>query len=117
MKLSEFKGEDAIELLADIMEPAANIMSDPEIKEMYLAKAVNAKIAAYILREHPDEILDIYCVMNKTTKDTATPITLLQATIDVMNDDALLSLFTSQVQNEEEESSGPVMENTEASET
>ena len=35
MKLSEITGEAALDLLADIIEPAAEIMSDPKVKELF----------------------------------------------------------------------------------
>ena len=34
MKLSDFKGEGAIEILADIMEPASIIMGDEAVQRM-----------------------------------------------------------------------------------
>ena len=60
MKLSEYQGEEALDLLADLIEPAGEIMSDKEIGEVFkenrfraigLAiknhkKAANQKIAA-----------------------------------------------------------------------
>lgn len=34
-KLTEYENEEALDLLADILEPAVAIISDPEIKTMY----------------------------------------------------------------------------------
>ena len=34
MNLSDYKGEDAIDMLADLFEPAAYIMADKEVAEI-----------------------------------------------------------------------------------
>ena len=35
MKLSEYQGEEALDLLADLIEPAGEIMSDKEIGDLF----------------------------------------------------------------------------------
>lgn len=117
MKLSDFRGEEAVEVLADLMTPITNIINDPKVKTMVKGGEVRLKIAEYLLKEHSKDILAMYCILNRTTEDTATPVALTQTVLEVMNDKELLDLFTSQARNTDNEYSGSVTENTEASET
>lgn len=116
MKLSEFKGEEAIEVLADLIEPASKIMSDTKIREMVKSKISDIKLVQHMLKEHSKPVLDMYCILNKTTAETATPITLTKAVLEMLNDEELKSLFTSQAQSMENGVSTPVTEITQADE-
>ena len=51
MKLSEVKGEAALDLLADIIEPAAEIMSDPKVKDLISVKNKGA-IIKILIKDH-----------------------------------------------------------------
>lgn len=114
MKLSDFRGEEAIEVLADIMEPASVIMSDPDVQRMMTHKGNSyIKIASYILREHPKDILNMYEPLTKESKEEATPPKLIRLILDIINDEELRSLFPSQGQDEALKSSGSATENTE----
>ena len=114
MKLSDFKGEEAIEVLADIMEPASVIMSDPDVQRMITHKGNSyLKIASYILKEHPKDILNMYEPLTKESKEEATPPKLIRLILDIINDEELRSLFSSQSPDEALKSSGSATENTE----
>ena len=58
MKLSEIKGEAAINVIAEIIEPATEILSDPKVK--FAARAKNIAGAASIaLKNHPKAALHL----------------------------------------------------------
>lgn len=114
MKLSEVKGEDALDLLADIIEPASKIMVDPEIKK--LAKAKNrATIIKTLIKNHKPEIIEILAAMDGVpAKDYHVNVFTLPIKIgEIINDQELISFFTSQVSMEDLTSSIEPMVNTE----
>lgn len=108
MKLSDFKGDEALEIMADVIEPASEIINDEETKKLRTNKA---KLAQHILKNHKAEVLKIYEVLYKEKGSEATPITLLKMVMEILNDKELLSLFTSQGQSEDQERSGSVTGN------
>lgn len=114
MRLSDFKGEEAIDILASIMEPASIIMSDPDVQTMMSHKGnTYLKLASYILKEHKKEILDMYEPLTKESREEATPVKLIKLILDIVNDKEITSLFFSQSQDEALKSSGSATENTE----
>lgn len=114
MKLSDFKGTDAIDVLADIMQPASEIISDPELKNMLSVKGTSyMAIAVYVLKNHKEVVLGIYETLTKEKKEEATPAKILQLLMDLIDDPELNQLFFSQGQQEALKSSGSVMANTE----
>ena len=129
MKLSDFKGEQAIDVLAQIMTPASHIISDEKFKKMVKDGNTYLAIAVYILQNHKEDILDMYEPLTQEDKTEATPIKLVgmimdivQDTalnvklvgmiMDIVQDTALNDLFTSQGQNGTSTPSGSAMENT-----
>ena len=61
MRLEDFKGADAVELLADVMVPLSHIYSDDNIKKMWReGKKSIAEVASYALKTHKVYVLDIY---------------------------------------------------------
>jgi len=119
MKLSEIKGEKALDMTADLIEPAAMIMADEKVKEIYYNQP-KLKLVQYIIKKHKKSIIEILAILNeenpKTYAEKITLTTLPTVIIDLLNDEALLSLFSSQSQIMEETSSGSVTENTGAKE-
>ena len=113
MKLSEIRGEAAIELLADILEPAAIIMADPEVEKVIKADKPKIIIASTLLKNHPKEILKILALLNQEDLETYKPslLVLPKMVIDLLNDEELMNLFHSQSQLKEDESSASVSEN------
>lgn len=57
-KLSDYKGEDAIELWADLVEPLAVILSDEEVSKAFQNKSI-LEIAKQILKTHAKESSEI----------------------------------------------------------
>lgn len=114
MKLTEFKGKDAVEVLADIMMPMSNIISDEEFKSLMKTKGTPImRVVAFILKKHTDDVLDMYEPLTNEKREEATPTKLIQLVLDIANDEELRSLFFSQAQTEGLTPFGSAMENIE----
>lgn len=116
MKLSEYKNEQAIEILADIIEPATAILNDDEIKTVYNREGSKIfDVAKAIMKRHAKEIVEILARLDgcEPPEYECTVFTLPAKIIELMNDKELISFFSSQSQMRDGVSSGSAMENTE----
>lgn len=114
-KLSDYKDEEALDLLADILEPAVAIMADPGVRDA--AKTSNKiKIAKVVIKNHKPEVMEIMATLEGVSvKDFHCNIFTLPAKImEILNDKELMTVFTSQAQEIGQSiSSGPATVNTE----
>lgn len=115
MKLSDIKGETAIEVLADIIDPIAKIMADNNVRKEYAKSKLHA--IKYVIKDHSTEVIEIMARINLKTveeyRESLNLVTLPVQLLEILNDPDLMSIFQSQSQTEET-SSGSVTENTEA---
>lgn len=111
MKLSEYRNEDALDLLADIIEPASEIMTDGEFKNLISKPDVKkVELAKYLLKQHKTDIIAILARLNGEDVYDASIVDILKQVLDLMNDKELIDFFVSQAQMTEGESSTPAME-------
>jgi len=112
MKLSDYKGEDAIELLADIIEPAIDIISDDAIRDAVRANKTRMELIKLVLKGHKKEILEIMARIDGEDPATYQPnvFVLPMRLIELLNDSDLMELFRSQTRIESDASSGSAME-------
>lgn len=118
MKVTDFKDEAAIKLLADILEPTAKIFGDTKTR-IALAAVQNgtftqAEAISAILRLHPKEIMAIMAALEgKKPEDFHCNILTLPAKIiELTEDEELMVFFKSQVEEMmEKEPSGSPTEN------
>jgi hypothetical protein len=126
MRLSDYKGEEAIEVLADIIEPLTAILGDEDMKKL-VADNKGKKVApvAYIkpiLKNHPKEVIAVLAGIEKEPVEEyekkVNVLTLPMKLLELMNDPQMQSLFTSQGQTDmnSQPHSGSATENTEAEE-
>lgn len=106
MKLSEIKGDRALDVVADLIEPLAKISEDTALRQLLSSADVNkVKIVTSLIKNHKPEIIEILSIIEgedvETFKDKMTLITLPKAILDIVNDKEVMNLFTSQVQSEE----------------
>lgn len=114
-KLSEIKGEDAIDVLADILEPVTSIAADDEIRKAVKAGLPKIKLIQLALKSHKKDIVKILAVMDGQDAENY-EVNLLELPariLEILNDETVMSLFTSQGQMMESERSGSALENTE----
>lgn len=125
MKLSEIKGVDAIEVVADIIDPVTKIMADAEIRILaeMKPKPPTIRIVKTVLKRQKEAILEILAILHgedpKTYKPSVIelPILLINLFNEVQANEELMSLFHSQHQMSSSVSSGAVIQNTEETET
>lgn len=118
MRLSDIKGEDALNAMADLIDPISDIAQDKIL--VGLLRAKNMKEAVKLgLRKHQKAILEILAVLNQQDVATYEPnlAEIPKMLLDLLNDKELLNLFSSQAELTKETSSSSVMENIEASES
>lgn len=128
MKLSDIKGERAIEVVADLIEPVANIAADKGIAALFakekLAEGADPREAAIkrlksavpqLLKSHKSDIISILAAIDgvereQYAKELSLP-KLLNGVMDLLNDEEFKTLFLSA---QSGQASGSVSVNTEA---
>lgn len=115
-RLSEYRDEEALEILADLMEPVAEALQDKTIVEMINNGSNNLKVVAYLLKNHKKEVIKVLALLEGVPVEEyhCNIISLPKQVLDILNDKDLRDFFQSQGQMMEEKTSGSVMENTEA---
>lgn len=113
MKLSEYQGEAALDILADLIEPVGEIMSDKEIGEVF--KKNRFKAIGLAIKKHKKAVIQIMATMDGAPVDEykCNVFTLPAKILELLNDPVLIQLFTYQGQTGDAKSSGSVLENTE----
>ena len=120
MKLSDIRGEEALDVLAELVDPAVEIMADEEIAEIVRSKQPKIGLVKPILKNHKKSLIQIFAALEREDPEEYVKnmniLTLPSMLIDLLNDPAIVELFSSQGQKMEDESSGSATENTEAEE-
>lgn len=120
-KLSDYKGEEAIELMADIIEPLAVILADEAVQK--LAKAGEKAPVKYVkpmLKNHSAEVIEVLARIAdepvEEYNEKVNVFTLPAQLLALVNDPQVRSLFTLQGQTAVTSlaSFGSATENTEA---
>lgn len=114
MKLAEYRGEDALDLLADILEPASEILTDEEIRKAVEDNTVLIKVVRMALKNHKKAILEIMARVEGVPIDEYKPnfFTLPIQLMNLISMPEMQMLFTSQGQMSGNEPSGSATENT-----
>lgn len=102
MKLSDIKGERAIEVLADLMEPVAEIMADKEVVAL-IRSGQKIKGISAALKNHKKACLTVLALTEGEDPETYCPsiLAIPKKGLELLNDPELMSLFSSQSQKEE----------------
>lgn len=116
MKLSEIKGEESLDVLADLLEPIAMICADEEVQEIYNNKP-KILLVKHLIKNHKEEVIEILAVLDredpKEYVKKMNVLSLPMKLLELLNDEDLITVFQLQGQNMAQTSSGSVMENTE----
>lgn len=113
MNVSEIRGEEALDVLVDIIDPASIIISDPEIEQAYRSER-KLEVVKLAIKKHKSEVIHIMAVLDGEDPSTYRPgvFTLPKKLLEILNDPELSELFTLQ---DSVTSSGSATENTEES--
>lgn len=127
MRLSDIKGERTLDVIADIIDPIANIAEDEEAsnlfrkerlpegmtKKSFLLQRARKAVPA-LLKGHKSDIISILSTIDGTTPEEYTAslnlVKLTKDAIDLVSDEAFTMLFISA---QSGTSSGSAPENTE----
>lgn len=95
MKLSEYKNEQALDILADILEPSAKIFSDKDVKKAFETGDKIKGIKAAI-KTHKSEIIEILAVLDgvPVAEYECNVLTLPVKLLEILNDTDLMSFFS-----------------------
>lgn len=118
MKLSEIKGEQALDVLADLIEPASEIMTD-EVVRACARSGNKLKAIKMAIKNHKRAVIAILAALDgveDVDSYEVNVLTLPAKFVEIFNDPDVMSLFTSQGQKTEKTSSGSATENTEGDE-
>ena len=113
MKLSEYQGEAALDILAGLIEPAGEIMSDKEIGEVF--KENRFRAIGLAIKNHKKAVMQIMATVDGVPVDEykCNVFTLPVKILELLNDPELVQLFTCQGQTGDANSSGSASESIE----
>lgn len=96
MRLSEFKGDEALDVLAELCEPVLELCADEEIKNAFTGKMPKVKIIKPLIKNHKQAIKHILATLDcKPVEDyEINLLTLPIKILEVLNDPEITSLFT-----------------------
>lgn len=111
MTLSEIKGEKALDVLADILEPAQEIMTDEEVVKNFRVGGNRIAGIAQAIRAHKKAVISILAALDGADPETyeVNVLTLPKKLLEIVNDEAMLQLFPSPARTRGKKRSGPRM--------
>ena len=94
MKLSEIKGDDAIDIVAEMIDPVTEILADEEIVSAYRSGKPDLLLIKMVLKNHKKAIKTILALLNGENPETYEPnILVLPFMIkDLISDEEFMSL-------------------------
>ena len=103
MRLSDIKNEQALDTLADILEPASEILADEQVKEITKSGQPKLKLAGYIIKNHKKAVIEILARLDgcDPANYSFTLLSLPKKVMEILTDPELADLFTSQGQEKE----------------
>lgn len=128
MKLAELKGERAIEVIADLITPIANIATDQDNLQLFKVKKQDGETdresairdltekVPVLLKSHKKDILAILCAVNGSNPEELSLLDIFHGTAELINDQDFMSLFLSAVKPTEQKSATESSEDAEHSE-
>ena len=116
-RLSDYKGEEAITLWADLLEKFTEILSDEEVVKAFRSKKPALLRAKVIMTRKPKEAGDLLLRIDPTPLNGLNVITRMATLIDEIMKDSDMMVFFGSSSEENKTSSGDVMENTKEAET
>lgn len=113
-RISELRGEQALDILADLIEPAMEIMTDPEVVALSRAGEQSKAISAAI-KNHKQAVITVLALLSDEDPATYDPplLSLPIKLLEILNDPDVQTVFSGQGQNTEENVSGSATVNIE----
>lgn len=118
MNIFEAQNEDAVEILANLIEPVAKILANEEVQTLYRAGAPKLKLLSAMLKADKKSVVEIVAITEGADPKEykCTIPSLVESLMKLANKPEVENLFSLQGQNPTESSSGSATENTGADE-
>ena len=109
MKLSELKGERAVEVIADLIAPITNIAIDQQNLQLFRAEKREGETdrdmalrdfkekIPKLLKTHKQDVLEIICAINEKNPEDMSIVDIIHDLLQLANDRDFLNLFLSAV--------------------
>lgn len=97
MKLSDYKNEEALDLLVDVMDPVMEILGDHSIRDM--ARSGNRKDAIKAaIKNHKKSVMQVLARVDGVPYEEyeCSAITLPAKILEILNDKEMIDFFASQ---------------------
>ena len=117
-RLSEYKDEQALDMLADLIDPVVVIFGDEEVAN-YMRSGVKLKAVQLAIKKHKEEVITMLAILEGVPRDEyhCNLLTLPKMLLNILNDPDLMDFFVAQSEELSlETASGSVTENTEEKE-
>lgn len=113
MKLSDYQNEEALDVLADILEPASALIGDKGVEAALRNGKPSLLVAKVAIKNQKQAVVELvsYLHRKKPGEYKFTMISLISDLLDILNDPEITQLFTSP---DTVTSSGSAMESIEA---
>ena len=113
MKLSEYQGEAALDILAGLIEPAGEIIADKEIGDVF--KENRFKAIGLAIKNHKKAVIQIMATMDgvPVNEYKCNVFSLPVKILELLNDPEMIRLFQYQGQTGDANSSGSASGNIE----
>lgn len=117
-RLSDYKGEEAIDLWVDLLDLMTEILKDEKVADLIKSGKPKIELAKELLKLHKDAVVKVLLRIDSTPVDGLNIITRLVVLISEIGEDETVRSFFgySEQANKADESSISAMENTEESE-
>lgn len=94
MRLSEFKDEEALELLANLIEPLGEMFQDAEVR-LALKQRRMLRAAKFMIANHKRAVFEMLAAMEKTPVEefSCNVLTLPAKLLEINNDPEFIRLF------------------------
>ena len=114
--LSDYKNEEALDLLVEILEPCSELLSDEKTIKLLYSKGKRMEGVKLMIRNHKRAVIAILAALDgvPASEYECGFFVLPTRIIEVLNDKELLSFFSEQQTTSLENASGSATENTEA---
>ncbi|MCM1328842.1 MAG: hypothetical protein NC253_05310 [Ruminococcus sp.] len=116
-KISEYIGEEALDLLADLIEPAAEIFGDKDIAKASRKGGGRTAAIKLAVKNHKKAIIEILARLDGVPVEEykCNVLSLPQKILEILNDKELLDFFIASGQQSTETSGTSATETTEES--
>lgn len=95
--LADIKDDEALDLLADILDPVIEIASDPKVKEMVGDEKISrVQAVQYVIKNHKKPIMQILAMLDGVPVEEyhCNLLTLPAKLLAIFNDPEVMKLFT-----------------------